>query len=280
MKLSSMMEIRPKHDEKFWNKMGEAGLHECQIGVEGLDDDILLRVKKGTTSMDVVHNQKVLTENLILHGSRQIISYYPRSTPEEVRRTREVLEALIHMPRFDMSSFVMGIDSPIYRTLSPEERRNLTISTRFATSMPESLKDFNVFFPLEVPTHLRPSGPATEEWQKLMEWYGRINPSHWTRHSLTIEGEKIMDRRSGELEEYVLSHEESLVYSHCHSPVSKTLLQEKTNLPLPEVEQILATFTERKFTFTRGGKIIALALRLTEEQVAELQKIKYAEIIR
>ncbi|MFL5784784.1 MAG: radical SAM protein [Bacteriovoracaceae bacterium] len=274
-KVSAMMELRPKHDESFWEALKKSGLRECQIGVEGLDDDILKRVKKGTTVMDVAFNQKLLTEKLIFRGSRQIISFYPKSTVEEVANTRQILELLLHMPRFDVYGFSLGVDSPLYKELSRETQKSLHVTSSYASALPKTHEDLSVHFYLENPPEVYPTPEGSVEWRKLLDWYREIPPYYWAHHCLTIEENKIRDGRSGQEIVYDLTFLEFQVYGQCHSPITLEKLREKTNLSGGECEMILASLFQKKLLFESKGHYLALALRISHEDLQSIRKQKF-----
>ncbi len=278
--ISSMMELRPKHNEDFWEALRASGLRECQIGVEGLDEDILLRVKKGTTVMDIVFNQKILTEKLIFRGSRQLITYYPKSTAGEVFKTRDMLELLLHMPRFDIGGFALGVDSPLYQSLSRETQQSLHVTSSYASAMPRSREELSVHFYLENPPELAPSPEAFRDWKKLVKWYDAVPPDHWTRHYLIIEGNRIRDARTGEEKVIILEDAAALVYGNCHSPVTLDQIIEKTFLSRVQIEKILLDLSREKLIFERNGQYIALALRISDKTFLELQSEKFHHITR
>lgn len=278
--IPSMMELRPKHKEEFWEALRASGLQECQIGVEGLDDDILRRVKKGTTVMDVVHNQKILTEKFIYKGSRQLITFYPKSSVEEVQRTREMLSLLLHMPRFDTGGFALGVDSPLYKSLPKETQKSLHVTSGYASALPVWLRHLSVHFYLENPPELVPSQDVVREWKSLVRWYNTITPDYWVKHYLIIEGNRIQDRRSGEEKIHLLSDDSALVYEHCHAPVTIDELQATTTLRRERLEKILTDLKKEKLLFESQGHYIALALRISTSDFLKLQSKRYSDISR
>lgn len=283
--IPSMMEMRPKHSYDFWKTLKKAGLEECQIGVEGLDEDVLKRVNKGTNVFDIIFNQRSLTENLIAYGSRQLITYYPRSTVEEVQNTRRVLEALLHMPKFDMGGFVLGIDSPIYRTIPKEDRRELVVSKNFATSMPDELKEYNVFFPLVSPPSLFPTAEAQQEWSKLTKWYNAIPPGNWIQRYLLAEEKEdeciIRDHRDEtNLMEYTLSGLEHKVHQLCREPQEMATVISKAGGNIAEAMKALKSLEERRLVFGVNGRYISLAIHLSLSELQSMTKRGFAGVIR
>ena len=278
--LSSMMEMRPKHDENFWEVLRASGLHECQIGVEGLDEDILRRVKKGTTVMDIVFSQKILTEKLISRGSRQLITFYPKSTAGEVLKTREMLELLLHMPRFDIGGFALGVDSPLYRELSKDTQQGLHVSSSYTSAMPRWREELSVHFYLENPPELAPTSEATSAWRELVDWYHGVTPDHWVRNFLIVSGNRIRDARSGQEKTLSLEDHATLVYENCHAPVTVELLMEKTSLAEELIRKILGDLSREKLLLEKNKQYIALALRISDEKLLELQNRKFHNIAR
>ncbi len=283
--IPSMMEMRPKHSVDFWKNLKRSGLQECQIGVEGLDEDVLKRVNKGTNVFDIIYNQRSLTESLISHGSRQLITYYPRSTVDEVKNTRRVLEALLHMPKFDMGGFVLGIDSPIYRTIPKEDRRELIVSKNFATSMPDELKEFNVFFPLVSPPSLFPTPEAQHDWSQLTRWYNSISPSHWIERYLLAEetdhGCIIRDHRDAEnLVEYKLSGLEQKVHQLCREPQTLATIFSNAGSATTEAMEALKSLEDRRLVFGVNGRYISIAIHISLIELKSMARRGSAEVIR
>lgn len=268
--IRTMMELRPKHDESFWEVLRQSGLTETQIGIEGLDDDILSRVKKGTTVMDVVFTQKILTEKAIIRGSRQLISSYPLSTEDEVANTRRTLESMLHMPRIDIGRYLLEIDSPLYRSLSPEEQQNSHVKSGSASAMPRGRDDYSVYFSLEVPPRMQPTEKAQKDWSDIAVWYKTITPDYWIRHFLIVNGSTITDCRSGKAEKIILSTDAEKVYRECHKPKTLDQIGETSGLPKNIVEKIVRELEEKKYLLKSGGKFLSLALRMSEEEIMKL----------
>jgi hypothetical protein len=280
-KILTMMEMRPKHTREFWEKLAASGLEECQIGVEGLDEEILKRVKKGTTLMDILFSQKNLIEVFILKGSRQIISYYPLSSMEEVKNTRHVLEATLHMPKFEIFGFGLMIDSPIYKSLPVQERQQLPMNSDFFKSFPASLNELNVFFNLVIPESVRPKKEVEEEWARLSAWYKSIDRSAWMKNYLLINGSEVIDCREKEVaHRYLLTDEEALVYECCHEPVTHEDIVKKTNLSEEVIGLALEKFRGEHLVFCTGDKILALALRISEDFILGLRDKKKGPLSR
>lgn len=281
----SMMEMRPKHSFDFWKTLKQSGLQECQIGVEGLDEAVLKRVNKGTTLFDIIFNQRSLTENLIAHGSRQLITFYPRSTLTEVLNTRRVLEALLHMPKFDMGGFILGIDSPIYRTIPKEDRRELVVSKNFATSMPDELKEFNVFFPLVSPTALFPTPEAQQEWSKLTKWYNSVPAGQWLERYLISEEMEdeciVSDLRDGtSLVRHELKGIEHKVHQLCREPQEMAHIISNAGCTTAEAMGALKSLEDRRLVFGVNGRYISLAVRLSLSELQSMARLGSGEVIR
>lgn len=272
LELRSMMELRPKHPEEFWDVLKKSGLKECQIGIEGLDEGILKRVKKGTTVLDVVSTQKFLTERLITKGSRQLIAFYPGSNEEEVANTRRTLELMLHMPRIDVGKYLFEIDSPLYRSLPDEVRRKAHVKVGTASAMPRARDDFSVYFTLEVPDEIAPTAGAMVAWEEFFKWYKSISPDYWWQHYLLIEDSVIYDARSGALETIPLSAAEEKVYEACHIPVNRVELGSRLGLDQEQCDRLLDGFLEKRLMIESQGKLLSLALRLKREDLGALSK--------
>jgi hypothetical protein len=276
IKIHSVMEIRPKHKERFWQKLAKSGLHECQIGVEGLDSDILKRVAKGTTVLDIIYNKKSISENGIIDMGN-VIAFYPHSTLDEVGHTLRLLKALLHMPKFLIVRFWLGIDSPLYQKLSKDEQEQLKISNKALRSLPEKYGDLNVFFYFETPKALGPSEEVMTEWKKIIDWYSGIKPTYWLENFLIMESDEeeglvVYDKRNGD----VIIHRPGPVccalLRACHEGKSIDQLVASTGLSREAVTAGLRELMSQDLVLEVEGAYVGLPLKMMRSELERRHK--------
>ncbi|MFL5731518.1 MAG: B12-binding domain-containing radical SAM protein, partial [Cytophagaceae bacterium] len=276
-KINSIMELRPKHKDEYWDKLAQSGLSECQIGAEGLDVNVLKRIGKGTNLMDVIHAKKRLCE-IGVHTQGNVITHYPRSTLIEVKNTHEVLKTILHFPGFWLTRFWLGIDSPLYEKLSPEQKQRLRASNKAARSLPLKYDELNVFFYYESPEELRPEHEVTLEWKKLIDWYSQISPSYWMENYLLMETDErddvvIYDKRNSEVETVHRPDARAReILNACHAGKKMDQIVAASGFSADDVRSALDELISRNLIYKNEESYISLPLRMSKSELERRKK--------
>ncbi|MFL5785266.1 MAG: B12-binding domain-containing radical SAM protein [Bacteriovoracaceae bacterium] len=288
LKVHSFMELRPKHKNVFWKKLAESGLKVGQLGTEGLDSKILGRVGKGTNVTDVIHATKALTENDIIL-SANIITFYPNSTIEETKNTDRHLKALLHMPKFNLNRFWLGIDSPLYTKLMEDQKKDMKPSSRAARSIPAKYENMNVFFYFESPEDIGPTPDATIEWRKIRDWYEEISPTYWLKHFLIVESDEqngvvVFDRRfTDEVITHKLDRDTGIILEALHEGKSFEQLLVGSGLNKEVVTALLNELLKKELVLQIDQSFIGLPLRITRSELkrrAEKKGVRIPEFTK
>lgn len=274
----AFMELRAHHPETFWTRLALSGLETVQIGIEAVSANVMRLIQKGTTVAQNLLVQKYLFE-LGIESTSNLITHYPGSTPEDVEETRRVLERISHLSPFTLTRFALAMGSPLFETLSPEQRRALV--PRGAGRLPRSLAHYGLEFGYEVPAQLL-SDDARHAWTGFHRWYRSWRGRHegarrpvLTCRSLADGQLRIEDSRfTSRAVSTVYDAEAAAVYAQCHAGKRVAELVSATGLSESRVRAHLEPMLERSHLYDAGGRLLALATRRRDELLINLTHAK------
>jgi hypothetical protein len=272
IRLTSFMECRVHHPERFWTKLSLAGVEMIQVGIEALSPSLLQAMNKGTRAKQNLLVQKWLKE-LGIESLSNLISHHPKSTLDHVAETRKIVELIPHLDRLDFSPLALLFNTPLDRKLTPEQRRSGLVE-RQPFSLPKSLDPYFVRKgEYEPPDEWFVDG-VIEAWDGLIAWEETFRKRCGENASMVAarcseEEILISDRRYGSLEEHLVEGDDAYLYSLCHHGATLESLVNDLDLPLERVQAIAAALIERKVLVELEGCYIALALRPRDELVHE-----------
>lgn len=265
------MELRAHHPETFWTKLAISGMQGAQIGVEAISEPLLRKIGKGTYTIQNLRVQKYLGE-LGIHSGSNLIAYHPKSTVADVEETKRILMLTPHFPRLSIVTFWLDIQSPIFNSLSPEDRKSLIPFKQ--VELGGKLSDIDSDGGFKVPLGMAPSKEVTEAWDELLRWefeeYAKF-PIAQRLSSARLHGGAIAieDRRYGRNRKRVLEGSEALIYDFCHSgPTLATL--EKLGSGKDEMKRLIDGFIDEQLMIRVENSVLSLALRPREELIANL----------
>lgn len=262
-RIRMFLELRAHHPEVFWTKLALAGAEVIQVGVEGLSDNLMKLISKGTTVAQNILSQKYLTELNILSVSN-LITFYPYSTPEDAEETKRVLEKTPHFQEYLLVPFAMVLGSPHYERLSEEERRRLT--RRTMVNFPPDLHAYQVDFGFATPEGMV-SPEATNAWSDLMEWHREFSrKQREDKPTLTCErlldgSLRILDGRTDDPKVFIYRGADAEIYDEAHAGSSAEKIASKTGYPVEQVTDSLLEFESKGLVHLASGRWIALAIR-------------------
>ena len=106
-------EIRPITEPEKLHLYSQAGLKTVQVGIEALSTSLLIKMAKGTTTIDNIAAMKMCSASKIrLEGN--LITDFPGTTEEEITETMHNLDFLLPFPPLQAATFFLGHGSPMY----------------------------------------------------------------------------------------------------------------------------------------------------------------------
>ncbi len=106
-------EIRSITDPKRLRLYSRAGLKTVQVGIEALSTSLLVKMAKGTTTIDNIAVMKMCSGSAIrLEGN--LITDFPSTTDEEIAETLKNLDFVLPFLPLQAASFFLGYGSPIH----------------------------------------------------------------------------------------------------------------------------------------------------------------------
>ncbi len=265
IKVPGLMELRSHHPEAFWVKLALAGINEIQIGIEAVSPPLLRAMNKGTRVFQNLRAMKYLAELGVLWAPiSNLISHHPRSTLADVEETRRVMEATLHWGSPNLSVFHLDPGSPLYETLSAQDRALLR--PLVPEGWPERLSDFLIS------RHVtRPRGwqdEATDAaWDDFTAWYEEFRVTQ-RDHATVIreienndEGLWLRSTQSNRVRNHYFSRDYGLVYAQCHHAAGLEQLLARSGLSETFVRGCLAELEDLGLILRTEDRFVATALR-------------------
>ena len=270
LRYEAFMELRAHHPEFFWTKLALAGVNDIQIGVETFSPGLLTKMGKGTRVFQNIAVQKYLKE-LGVKSCSNLIFWHPRSTLSDVAETRRALEQLSHLDELSTIKFVLVAGSPLYYSLPLNERQRLRPALK--ESIPAAVREYAFRF-----GHIPPRGMTLDRetdiaWRELDKWYEdlkaqcRVRPHELSVTRIGPDRLRVLDSRSGELQEHVLTGTDASIHDFCHTARKKEHIEAGTGLTAARVREGLARLMERKLLYDSEDYYISLALRPRDELI-------------
>ncbi|KYK23408.1 hypothetical protein AYK21_02645 [Thermoplasmatales archaeon SG8-52-2] len=250
----------------------KAGFNTIQTGIEAFSSSYLKKMNKGVRVIDNIAALKYSKENEICNNYNLIINY-PNEDSIDFQETLQNIEFIKdYLDPPQISKFVVGIDSPIYKNLEKfniERLENKIIDTLMYP--PEILdKDFFFFSQFKRKKEIKEN-----KWKNLV--------SDWKNHLLNrqvnavkrktdiekhifyyIDGQtylKIYDNRRNNVMIYVLNENERDIIFACENVISYSQLKEKlSNISDSELKNTLKIFVEAGIVFKEDEFYLSLPL--------------------
>jgi len=280
IRLTTFMECRVHHPERFWTKLSLAGVEMVQVGIEALSPRLLQAMNKGTRAKQNLLVQKWLKE-LGVDSLSNLISHHPKSTLDHVAETRSILALIPHLDRLDFSALALLFNTPLDRRLAPEQRRTGLLE-RQPFALPKRLDPYFVRKgEYEPPDEWFAEG-VSEAWDELIAWEEKFRKRCGEKASMIAArcGEEeilISDRRYGTIEEHLVEGDDARAYSLCHHGASLESLCGDLDLQPDRILAITGSLIERKLLVNLEDCYIALALRPRDELVHECMIVPAAQ---
>lgn len=269
VRIPAMMELRAHHPQRFWTKLAVAGVDKVQVGIEALAPGLIRRMSKGTKAWQNVLVQKWLRELGITSMSNLIIGH-PRSTVDDVDRTKAIIDETAHLGRYTLSDYTLAYGSPLYDELDDAARRELMVDTHHPKLA--AVKDFLVPYYGYLPPHSWYTAELRASWRDFAAWYdqrAQAQTPSMVVHRVGDERLVVVDARGDETREHSLEGEMARAHDACHRGLHRNRFAE-VGLPLPRLRHCLHALVERGLVLELDGCFIALALRPRDELVHEL----------
>lgn len=273
-RIPAFMEMRAHHLEAYWTKLALSGVNNVQVGIESVAPGLLKAMSKGTQVYQNLVAQKHLCELGILSDSN-LITHHPKSTLEDVRVTREIVEQIPHFRNFHLSPFVLSYESPLYRELSEEEKESL--SSHQWIRLPKPWDKFLIpQFEFKMPrSRLDPQ--VMRAWDGFNRWYKRHVSKIDDDVTMTVRRDLngrviIEDKRFDREDTFELNEDESRIYDLCHRGPTLEFLFANSGLGKEKTLNILSAMIREKIVLAVEGHFIALAMRPREELIVNLLK--------
>lgn len=275
LRYQTLYELRAHHKEAFWTKLALAGAVEVQLGIEALSQPLLTHIGKGTRVVQNVAAQKFLTE-LGVWSYGNLITDHPRSTPADAAENRRVLQACCHLGQFGLARYGVAPGSPLYRTLSVEDRQ--TLRPRLSPTYPEAFVPFAIENFCDAPPALTCDPATSQAWAEFRTWFAgfsegveRCQPQlHVTR--LGPDKRLVVDARAERVRHHLLQGDERVVYDACHAGPKRRHLSRMTGLTESRVATAVSSLLEREIAIDIEDCVISLATRPRDELIHNLYR--------
>jgi len=269
IRITSFMECRVHHPEKFWTKLSLSGVELVQVGIEAFSPGLLRMMNKGTKSKQNLLVQKWLKE-LGIESLSNLISHHPKSTVRHVEETKHILRLIPHLDRLDFSPLGLLIGSPLDERLTPEEKRDL--EERQAFELPKRLDKYFVLKGEYEPPEDWFDPAVPKAWDRLIEWEEKFfrtcgRDAFMTSTRYGTEEILIRDGRYGETREYHLKGDIARLYNLCHQGATLESLSRDAQVPASMIEKSITWLVRKQLLVELEGFYIALALRPRDELI-------------
>ena len=269
VRIPAWMELRVHHPEQFWTKLSLAGVSRIQVGLEALSPPLLKAMRKGTRVIANLRVQKYLAE-LGIQSLGMLITHHPRSTFEDVVETTRVLRATVHFQQPELSRFRLAAGSPLYRELTPEQRRELKPLRGIDT--PASLRPWAVEADFCMPAVWeRPE--VDDAWDELARWWDRFRVVETAARSELVvtecsdDGLWLQGRRGASHFEHIYDGRYAKIYLTCHHGASLEKLSSAVDLPEAFIEPAVRQLVDDGVLLAVDGQFLSLACRPRDELV-------------
>ena len=117
----------------------EAGMTSCQTGVEGLDNEFLRLIGKGTTTIQNLEALRSCCELGIFNGGNLIVDF-PGSTDAQVDETIRVIEqAAVYYPPLNVTTFRLEVEQSVTKLKDRFPIANLRNWDAFRAGLPDDV---------------------------------------------------------------------------------------------------------------------------------------------
>lgn len=262
-KFTIFAELRTAHKQPFWRKISKAGFMYYQLGCESLSDPLLKRMNKGIRVIDNLRALKYCCE-LGVTVYKNLIIYHPKTKVDDVLEMERVLKYIPHLGKFELAEYEVTEGSPIYNSLSNEEKKDLIIVTSYNVDkkiqslLPGKLKLNNEDF-LSKET-IEATDRFKERYLKLKTKYLHLKITSQTEDKTTI-----YDNRYTDGEIFTLQDAHALIYDICHQGLTQDEIFETTEFDHRDIMSILDDFIDSRLMIKVGPHYLSLALRQLQE---------------
>ncbi len=135
--------LRASHPEPFWTKLSLIGVKRVNVGIETLSEPLLKKINKGTRAVQDIRVHKYLKE-LGVQTEAYLITKHPKSTPDDVVKTKRVIDFIPHLDRFLVGGFRLVEGSPPLEELDEKTRTELDVFHAVAPRVAQTSSGFNV----------------------------------------------------------------------------------------------------------------------------------------
>ena len=261
-------ELRANHPQKFWTMLLRGGVQNVQVGIEAVSTDLLKKMKKGTTVIQNLRVQKWLYELGIGCKGNNLITHHPKSSLKDVTETKRILTSIPHFGIFRLSRFNFAAGTPLYNSLSPEDRKALQPLCSF--SIDNRLRPFTVENGYEVPAEFELDPTVTAAWDEFTEWYNRI----LKRKPTFLRAEKLKDGRTrisaSGARPTVVDGLEARILDACHQGKTLSELQRELEESTSKIEGLLNKMINKQWMINVENHYLSIPLRSKEDLLADL----------
>jgi len=268
--ITSSMEVRAHHGERFWTKLALAKVEFLVIGVEALSTRLLNSMNKASKCIWNVMAKKYCTE-LGIPPITNLITHHPDSTERDIDETKRIIEMIPHFEPFRISRYYLVPGSTIYSRMSAEEIENL--KPRDYLSYPEEVREYLIFASYDLPKRLRLSEKISGEWDKFVIWYDAnkcdvsVGAPECSVKRISEDSFITKDTRFDLNCEYLLSGELAAVFDACHVARKFEDLTNVTGLESHTVSKQIKYLISRSLVVQADGYYLAIATRCRDELI-------------
>lgn len=268
VKIPAMMDLRAHHSQQYWTRLALAGLQNIQIGVESFSENLLIKMNKGTTALQNIKAQKHFKE-LGIRSLSNLITHHPKSTLEDVKETRRILEYISHYDELKCSEFRLDYGSPLYEGLSLAQRKN--IKPNLLIHWPKQYVEYVIGRSYYLPQEIALNKKVAKAWDRFTN---RHLEKDYSKDQLMVHrmGKNqlhIYDNRQGFDKDFYLEGKEAQVYDVCHQGLKISRICEITGIGIDEVLQYLKKFIKKKIILRIQDSYLSVALRPRDELIHE-----------
>ncbi len=251
----------------------KAGFCNIQTGIEAFSSNYLKKMNKGVKVIDNIAALKYSKENGIFNNFNLIVNYPNEEHIDflETIHNIEFIKDYLDPPQ--ISQFVVGYDSPIYKNLEKFNIEKLDYKIIDTLMYPPEILEGNFFF---FNQFKRKNEIKENKWNKLvLDWKEGLENReiNAVKRKTTIEklifyyidGQsylKIYDNRNSEnVMIYVLNQQERDIILACKNVISYDKLKEKlSNISENELKNMLKIFVEAGIIFEEDDCYLSLPL--------------------
>lgn len=265
-------EIRAAVSPEGLNAMRRAGMEEVQVGIEALSTRLLVRMNKGSTSIQNIQTMK-FCEELSIAGRSNLIIGFPGSGEAEVAETLHALEFVQVYRPLRTVRFWLGLDSPVYRSPRSHGIRSVFNHPWLALILPDGVfREAR----LMIQGHRGDLHFQRKLWRPVVE---RVKSWEAAYESMkrSSEGKPPLSYREGK--DFLLIHQfrpgraalhhrvtgaSRGIYLFCRVHRSLDEVAERyPKLPLESIHTFLRGMVEKRLMFREGDRFLSLAVALS-----------------